>query len=198
MANINILDANDAVVATPVPPAFGPQDMANSRSVTLATDQTPVPIVNGYIGDLYQAVGDFNFSFPAVDDTGDYSILSLIKRGLQRWAALLDRIPTPSITGLFPVDTLATPLRMTPQTVTSASQSIALATTTRRVSVDATTATIVRINAAASLPANNTALADAIAIPAGATKDFDVPANTTLHFIRDGAIDGTIRVTELL
>jgi hypothetical protein len=96
------------------------------------------------------------------------------------------------------VDTLATPRRMTPQTVTSASQSIALATTTRRVSVDATTATIVRINAAASLPANGTALTDAIAIPAGVTKDFDVPASTTLHFIRDGAIDGTIRVTELL
>ncbi len=109
-----------------------------------------------------------------------------------------DRLPATMPTpGLLPVDALATPTAMTPDTVTSVSKSLTLSPATRRVSVDASVAVIVRINAAASVPANGTALPNAVAIPEGGTKDFDVPASTTLHYIRDGAADGTIRISEL-
>ena len=105
-------------------------------------------------------------------------------------------LPTPTANGM-PVDVLGTPSRVTPQTLTSTSQSVALLSTTRRVSVDASVNAIVRLNAAASVPANVVSLSDAIAIPAG-TKDFDVPANCTLHFIRDGSVDGVIRISEIV
>jgi hypothetical protein len=183
----------------------------------------------------------------ATTDTGTFSIVALVKRGLTNWTTLLGRIPTlvsgrmpvdgsavtqpvsaaslplpsgastsalqttgntslgsidtklpsPIITGLFPVDTLATPTRMVPHALTSVSTSVVLLAGTRRVSVDVSVNAVLRINAIASVPANGTALADAIAIPAGVTKDFDVPASTTLHFVRDATADGTIRITEL-
>lgn len=105
-------------------------------------------------------------------------------------------LPTAGPNGM-PVDVLGTPARVTPQTLTSTSQSVALLSATRRVSVDVSVNAIVRLNATASVPANGSSLTDAIAIPAG-TKDFDVPANSTLHFIRDGAADGTIRISEIV
>jgi hypothetical protein len=105
-------------------------------------------------------------------------------------------LPTAGPNGL-PVDVLGTPSRVTPQTLTGTSQSVALLSTTRRVSVDVSVNAIVRLNAAASVPANGSSLTDAIAIPVG-TKDFDVPASTTLHFIRDSASDGTIRISEIV
>ena len=104
--------------------------------------------------------------------------------------------PETSAAGL-PVDVLGTPSRVTPQTLTGTSQSVALLTTTRRVSVDVSVNAIVRLNAAASLPANGSSLTNAIAIPI-VTKDYDVTANFTLHFIRDGAADGTIRISEIV
>lgn len=105
--------------------------------------------------------------------------------------------PEQNIDGLDAVDILGTPSRVTPQTLTGTSQSVALLTTTRRVSVDVSVNAIVRLNATASVPANGSSLTEAIAIPIG-TKDFDVPANCTLHFIRDGSSDGTIRISEIV
>jgi len=107
-------------------------------------------------------------------------------------------IPDATTPGLLPVDTLATPTRMVPHALTSVSTSVVLLAGTRRVSVDVSVNAVLRINGTASVPANGTALADAIAVPAGVTKDFDVPASTTLHFVRDAATDGTIRITDLL
>jgi microcystin-dependent protein len=135
---------------------------------------------------------------PATTDTGTFSLIAFVKRGMQNSTTLLARIPAAIIPGLLPVDTLATPTRMVPHALTAASTSVALATATRRVSVDVSVNAIVRIGAAASVPANGTELLNAIAIPGGSTKDFDVPASTTLHFIRDGSVDGTIRITELV
>lgn len=112
-------------------------------------------------------------------------------------AALNTKIPAQILAGLLPVDVLGTPTRVTPQTLTGTSQSVALLSTTRRVSVDVSVNAIVRLNATASVPANGSSLTDAIAIPVG-TKDFDVPANCTLHFIRDGSVDGTIRISEIV
>ena len=112
--------------------------------------------------------------------------------------ALNIKIPAQTIPGLFPVDTLGTPSRMTPQSVTASSGSVTLLAATRRVSVDVSVGAVVRINGPASVPANGSSLVDAIAIPAGSTKDFDVPAGAVLHFVRDGTTDGTIRITEIV
>jgi hypothetical protein len=134
----------------------------------------------------------------ATTDTGSFSLIAFVKRGLQNWTTLLARVPAQAIPGLLPVDTLGTPSRMTPQSVTASPGSVTLLTATRRVSVDVSVGAVVRINGPASVPANGSSLVDAIAIPAGSTKDFDVPANAVLHFVRDGTSDGTIRITEIV
>lgn len=164
-------------------------------------DGTHVPVVK-LLGDDALTDIDANLGAKtdtaATTDTGTWSLIALVKRSLQNWTTLLARIPAAIIPGLLPVDTLATPSRMVPHALTTTSTSVVLLASTRRVSVDASVGAIVRIGGAASVPANGSALLDAIAIPAGSTKDFDVPASTTLHFVRDGSTDGTIRITELV
>lgn len=164
-------------------------------------DGTHVPVVK-LLGDNALTSLDANLGAKtdtaATTDTGTWSVIALIKRSLQNWTTLLARVPSAVTPGLLPVDTLGTPSRMVPHALSSTNTSVVLLPATRRVSVDASVSAIVRINSAASVPANGSPLLDAIAIPAGSTKDFDVPASTTLHFVRDGSTDGTIRITELV
>lgn len=113
--------------------------------------------------------------------------------------AVRDRLPAAQLTpGLLAVDTLATPVRMTFAVAAAANTQVTLAPTTRRVSVDAVGGGVyVAFAVIASAPVAGTALQGAIHIPAGATKDFDVPASTTLNFWRSGTTDATVYVSEI-
>jgi hypothetical protein len=97
---------------------------AKTRRVTLASD-----------GPVVTSIGGTADSAAAADGTGNYSVLSALKRGLLNWATLLSRIPTQVTPGLLPVDTLGTPVGAKVQATSSAVTSIALATTCRRISV---------------------------------------------------------------
>jgi len=113
--------------------------------------------------------------------------------------AVRERLPATQITpGLLSVDTLAALGTMRVQNTTAAAASIVLTPTTRRISVTATQPCILSVSTTATVPASGATLANAIAIQAGETKDFDVLASTTLSVIRLGTTDGTVYVTELV
>jgi hypothetical protein len=168
------------------------------RNQTTATDLATVPSAANLALEGSQALTDAQLRAAAVAISAASLPLPTGAASEATLAALSTKIPTQGIPGLLPVDTLGTPSRMTPQSVTASSGSVSLLPATRRVSVDVSVSAVVRINGTASVPANGSSLVDAIAIPAGSTKDFDVPGGAVLHFIRDGTSDGTIRITEIV
>jgi hypothetical protein len=113
-------------------------------------------------------------------------------------SALNTKVPSQVISGLLPVDTLGALGTLRVQNTSSTAASIILTTTTRRVSVTASQACVISSGTTASVPASGSTLANAIVLQAGETKDFDVPASTTLSVIRLGTTDGIVYVTELL
>lgn len=124
----------------------------------------------------------------ATTDTGTFSILAFIKRGLQNWTTLLARVPAQNITGLLPVDVLGTPGTPRVQATSGTAASIVLTTTCRRVSMFATAGTWYSISGAATATSHY--------IGAGERLDFDVPASTTISVLQETAA-GSIRITEL-
>lgn len=95
----------------------------------------------------------------------------------------------PVANGLLPVDTLGTPGTPRVQATSSATVSIVLTTTCRRLSMYATQGTWYSIS--------GTATAASHYIGAGERLDFDVPADTTISVLQESTA-GSIRITELL
>ena len=124
----------------------------------------------------------------ATSDTGTFSIISLIKRGLQNWTTLLARVPAQNVAGLLPVDTLGTPGTPRVQATGAAAASIALTATCRRVSMYATQGAWYSISGTANSSSHY--------IGQGERLDFDVPANTTISVLQETTA-GSIRITEL-
>lgn len=149
---------------------------AKTQRVTLATD-----------GPLVTAVGQ-QADAAATTDTGTFSVIAFIKRGLQNWTTLLARIPAQNVPNLVPVDTLGTPGTARSQATSGTAANIALTTTCRRVSMTATAATFYSIS--------GTATSSSHYIGAGERLDFDVPASTTISVLQVSAA-GTVYVTEL-
>jgi hypothetical protein len=154
---------------------------AKTNRVTLASDSQVVTVIG--------AVADAS---AATDGTGNYTIISALKRGLLNWATLLVRVPVAITPGLLPVDTLGTPSTPRVQAVGAVAASLALTTTCRRVSMYATQGTWYSISgtATALIPWSHY-------IAAGERLDFDVPANTTISVLRE-SLDGSIRITEIV
>jgi hypothetical protein len=127
----------------------------------------------------------------ATTDTGTFSLVALVKRGLSNWTTLLTRVPAQALPGLLPVDTLAGigVARLIAMGATSVN--LALSTTTRRVSIHATVAGFYAVGTGAQ-----TASATTHYIGAGERLDFDVAANTQIAAIRATA-DGTLYISEL-
>ena len=103
-------------------------------------------------------------------------------------SALNTKIPSQSITGLLPVDTLGTPGTPRVQATSGTAASIVLTSTCRRVSMYATQGTWYSIS--------GTATATSHYIGAGERLDFDVPASTTISVLQE-SVAGSVRVTEL-
>lgn len=156
----------------------GSGNVTNKTSrVTLASD-----------GPVVSAVGAVADASAAADGTGNYTIVSALKRGLFNWATLLVRVPAAITPGLLPVDTLGTPSTPRMQATTNAAASLALTTTCRRVSIYATQGAWYSISGVATATSHY--------IAAGERLDFDVPASTTISVLRE-TTDGSIRITEL-
>ncbi len=129
----------------------------------------------------------------ATTDTGSFSVLAFVKRGLQNWTTLLARIPAAAIPGLVPVDTLAAVGVARQLAAGAASANTALTTTCRRVSIHARLA---EIRYAIGTGAQ-TASATSHYIATGERLDLDVPASAQIAVIRGGATDGILEVSEL-
>lgn len=151
---------------------------AKTRRVTLASD-----------GPVVTSIGGTADSAAAADGTGNYSVLSALKRGLLNWTTLLSRIPTAVTPGLLPVDTLGTPVGAKVQATSNAVTSIALTPTCRRISMYASQGVWYSISGAATTSSHY--------IATGERLDFDVPANTAVSVLRE-TTDGSIRITELV
>lgn len=104
-------------------------------------------------------------------------------------SALNTKIPSQSIAGLLPVDTLGTPGTPRVQATSGTAASIVLTTTCRRISMYATTGTWYSIS--------GTATATSHYIAAGERLDLDVPAATTVSVLQE-TTDGSVRITELV
>ncbi|AYO83648.1 hypothetical protein [Methylobacterium brachiatum] len=90
-ANIAEQDQNTVVSSAQLPASLGRKTSSASMSIATASDD-PVPVAIGVPTDA-----------AATSDTGTFSIVSLIKRGLANWTTLLGRIPALN-SGRVPVD----------------------------------------------------------------------------------------------
>ena len=97
-----------------IPQEQGQSTMANSTSVAIASDQTALPISGTIVisnptetglakNDTITANIGLKADAAAASDTGSFSILAFIKKGLQNWTSLLARIPS-LVSGRIPVD----------------------------------------------------------------------------------------------
>lgn len=87
-------DIGNPVPTTPnITRGSGPID-ANTQRITLATDGPTVAALTSIDADL-GALADN----AASSDTGAFSLIALVKRGLQNWTTLLTRIPTLTLSG---------------------------------------------------------------------------------------------------
>lgn len=79
-----------------LPATLGPKTSANSLSMTLASDQAlPLPAGAATQATLANIDADVGIVSDAAasSDTGSFSLIALIKRGLQNWTTLLGRTP---------------------------------------------------------------------------------------------------------
>lgn len=128
----------------------------------------------------------------ATTDTGTFSVIALIKRGLQNWTTLLARIPALS-TGAVPVETIKQPLVARQLAAAAANADTTLTSTTRRISIYARGGDVrYAIGSTAQ-----TASATTHFIAQGERLDVAVPATPHIAVIRGGAADCTLEVSEL-
>ena len=128
----------------------------------------------------------------ATTDTGSFSIVALIKRGLQNWTTLLARIPALS-TGAVPVETIKQALVARQLAAGAASANTVLTPTTRRISIYARGGDVRFLIGSAA----QTALATSHFIAQGERLDLAVPATPNIAVLRDGATDGVLELSEL-
>jgi hypothetical protein len=129
----------------------------------------------------------------ATTDTGTFSLIAFIKRGLQNWTTLLTRIPTQVTPSLFPVDTLAA-VGVARQLASGAtSVNTALTTTCRRISIHARIADIRYAIGTGTQTASSTSHYIAM----GERLDLNVPASAQIAVIRSGTTDAVLEVSEL-
>jgi hypothetical protein len=104
------------------------------------------------------------------------------------------KLPSQTIAGLLPVDTLAAIGVARQLAAGAASANTALTTTCRRISIHARAADI-RFAIGASA---QTASSTSHFIASGERLDLDVAANSQIAVIRAGSTDGTLELSELL
>lgn len=155
---------------------------------------------NQAVGNASLAAIDADIGAPAsaaaaADGTGDYGVISALKRGLLNWASLLTRIPA-LLNGRVPTEPLGAPGVSRQVSATNASTNTVLTVGVGRVSVHCRGANARYIVGSTSQTANATTshwIAD------GERLDFDVPATPNIAFIRDSAatVNATIEISEL-
>jgi hypothetical protein len=128
----------------------------------------------------------------AATDTGSFSIVAFIKRGMQNWTTLLARIPALS-TGAVPVETIKQPLVARQLLAGAASANTALTTTTRRISIYANGGNVRYLIGSAA----QTALVTSHFIAQGERMDLAVPATPNIAVLRGGPSDCTLELSEL-
>ena len=215
-------DSTVSTMSGKLPATLGQKTMANSMAVVVASDQSAVPVsgtvtANAGTGNFTVAqataanlnatvVGTGMFAVHAAQSgtwnvnniTGTVSLptgaatSAAQTTGNTSLASLDTKLPAQSITGLLPVDTLASMGVSRLVSMGSASANIALTTTTRRVSIHATVAGFFAVGTGVQ-----TASSTSHYIGAGERLDFDVAANTQIAAIRS-TIDGTLYISELL
>jgi hypothetical protein len=151
-------------------PTIGTNGQPSAQRVTISDDSV-----------IIYSTGAFDNSPPASNDTGNFSILSLLKRGLQNWTTLLN--------GGVSVNTLAGIGVPRVQATSATAANIVLTTTCRRVSMLATTGTWYSLT--------GTATSTSHYIAAGERLDFSVPASTTISVLQETTA-GSVRISELI
>jgi hypothetical protein len=71
----------------------GQATMANSAPVVISSDQSPVSISSTALANIDADLGA-QADAAATTDTGTFSLIAFVKRGLQNWTTLLSRIPS--------------------------------------------------------------------------------------------------------
>lgn len=129
---------------------------------------------------------------PAASDTGSFSIIAFIKRGMQNWTTLLARIPALS-TGAVPVENIKQPLVARQLVAAVGNADTTLTSTTRRISIYARGGDVrYAIGSSAQ-----TASATTHFIAQGERLDVAVPATPHIAVIRGGVSDCTLELSEL-
>lgn len=128
----------------------------------------------------------------ATTDTGTFSVIAFIKRGMQNWTTLLARIPALS-TGAVPVENIKQPLVARQLAAGAANVNTALTTTTRRISMYANGGNVRYLIGSTSQTASSTSHF----LAQGERVDVTVPATPNIGVIRGGASDCTLEVSEL-
>lgn len=131
----------------------------------------------------------------ATNDTGAFSLIALVKRGLQNGTTLLSRVPA-SVGGRVPVEPLGIPgvARQIATTTSSANQPLTVGV--GRISIFARIAPLRYSVGSAAQTANATT---SHYLAAGERIDIDVPATPSIAVIRasDATADGAAEITEL-
>lgn len=177
------LRASPVPVAPNVTRGTGAVD-ANTQRVTLATD-----------GPGVAALGSPSDT-PATSDTGSFSILAFIKRGMQNWTTLLARVPV-LVSGRVPTEPLGIPGVARQQTTTTASANVSLTANVARISLYARSSAL-RYSVGANSQTANASTSHYLA--SGERIDIDVPvptANIAVIRASDATADGAAEITEL-
>jgi hypothetical protein len=181
----------DTITATQVIDVSGTPSTVSTiwRNQTTATDLGAAPAAANLELVGSQALTDAQLRAAAVAISAASLPLPTGAAAEDTLAALNTKIPPQAITGLLPVDTLATPGASRVHVTADIAATVTLTSTCRRVSMFATQGTWYSIS--------GTATATSHYIGAGERLDFDVPASTAISVLRE-TTDGSIRITELV
>lgn len=177
----------DAQLRATAVPVSGPLTDTQLRAAAVPVSG---PVTDGQLGSKLGQPTDS----AAGSDTGTFSAIALIKRGLQNWTTLLGRVPAAVTPGLLPVDTLGTVGVARQLAAGATSANTALTTTARRISICATGAAIRYAIGTGAQTASSTSHY----IASGERLDLAVPASAQIAVIRAGSTDGVLEVTELV
>lgn len=154
---------------------------------------------NQVVGNTSLANIDADLGAPAdaaaATDTGTFSLIAFVKRGLQNWTTLLGRVPN-SINGRIPVEPLGTPGIARQVATTATTSNTVLTGSVGRISIHARLAPLRYVVGSAAQTASATT---SHYLAAGERIDIDVPATPNIAVIRasDATIDGAAEITEL-
>lgn len=163
---------------------------ASTQRVTLATDGPGVQALLSIDADI-GAPADA----AATSDTGSFSIIALLKRGMTNWTALLGRIPV-LVGTLMPVEPLGAAGEPRQLPVGTASANTALTATCRRVTIRARKSDIRYLIGTGVQTANATT---SHFLGMDERLDLAVPASAQIAVIRDieSTVNGVLELSEL-